>query len=452
MITMQTCVAASRLCVPRLRTRNSVVGRISRGGVRSNVAMRGGAGKPGRHTLAGRNVMSRDELHAAGDDQPQVFVSYARKDAERVGVITRLLEDAGASIWRDSERILGGQYFGEEIVHAIAHSRVLLVMCSPHSFESDNVFREVALTWDYHRRYLPVWLTAPVEIPARLRYALVSQQWVEAHSGPPDEWLPRLLKALSAMGVDTRKASPKPASGDRPGGERRPGLRFKPGDRPIAGSDWVLERLLGKGGFGEVWKAHYPHLSSQDPVALKFCLDLDARGRDLLRHEADMVLRAQKQIRSDGIVPLLHAYLNNDPPCLEYPYIEGGTLARLLDECRQSPAGSFTPAQVERIVLQVARIVGPAHRAVPKLVHRDLKPSNVLVERLADGKVKLRVTDFGIGGLAAQPVLERSRSSSSLEGDLSAVLTGAYSPLYASPQQMKRREARSRATTSMPSA
>ena len=52
-------------------------------------------------------------------------------------------------------------------------------------------------------------------------------------------------------------------------------------------------------------------------------------------------------------------------------------------------------------------------------------------------KIKLRVTDFGIGGLAAAPVLERSRSSSSLEGDLSAVLTGAYSPLYASPQQMR---------------
>ncbi len=381
--------------------------------------------------------MSRDDVHAAGTQQPQVFVSYARKDAERVGVITRLLEDAGASVWRDSDRILGGQYFGEEIVHAIAHSRVLLVMCSPHSFESDNVFREVALTLDYHKRYLPVWLTAPIEIPARLRYALISPQWVEAHSGSPEQWLPRLLKALAAMGVDTRKESPTPASGDRPSGERRPGLRFKPGDRPIAGSDWVLERLLGKGGFGEVWKAHYPHLSSQDPVALKFCLDLDARGRDLLRHEADMVLRAQKQIRSDGIVPLLHAYLNNDPPCLEYPYIEGGTLARLLDERRQSPAGSFTPAQVERIVLQVARIIGPAHRALPKLVHRDLKPSNVLVERLADGKVKLRVTDFGIGGLSAQPVLERSRSSSSLDGDLSAVLTGAYSPLYASPQQMK---------------
>ena len=98
-----------------------------------------------------------------------------------------------------------------------------------------------------------------------------------------------------------------------------------------------------------MWKAHNADLPSLPPVALKFCLELDDRSRGLLRHEAEMVLRAQQQIRSDGIVPLLHAYLNNDPPCLEYPYIQGGTLVRLLDECRQS-AGSFTPAQVQRII------------------------------------------------------------------------------------------------------
>ena len=66
-----------------------------------------------------------------------------------------------------------------------------------------------------------------------------------------------------------------------------------------------------------------------------------------------------------------------------------------------------------------------------------MKPSNILVERREDGKIVLRVTDFGIGGLAAQPVLERSRSSSSLVGNMASVLTGSYSPLYASPQQMR---------------
>jgi formylglycine-generating enzyme required for sulfatase activity len=171
-------------------------------------------------------------------------------------------------------------------------------------------------------------------------------------------------------------------------------------------------------------------------VALKFCLDLDKRSRELLRHEADMVLRVQQQLGSDGIVQLLHAYLNNDPPCLEYPYIEGGTLVRLLDEYREE-GGSIPPAAAQRIIERVARIVGTAHRLTPKLVHRDLKPSNVLVERLADRKFKLRVMDFGIGAIAAQPVLDRSRASPSLEGNLSSVLTGAYSPLYASPQQVR---------------
>src|SRR5262245_49554993 len=35
--------------------------------------------------------------------------------------------------------------------------------------------------------------------------------------------------------------------------ERMP--RFKPGDRPVLGTDLVVQELLGVGGFGEVWKA-----------------------------------------------------------------------------------------------------------------------------------------------------------------------------------------------------
>jgi formylglycine-generating enzyme required for sulfatase activity/serine/threonine protein kinase len=381
-------------------------------------------------------------------DKAQVFVSYGSGDAEQVLAIARLLEENGASVWRDGDCVLGGQYYGEEIVHAIAHSRVVLLMCSPHSLQSDNVHREVLLTWDYyHRRYIPVWLTPATEIPGRFRYCLVGCQWIDAHSQPPERWLPQLLRALKAMGVETKDGKLEP--GEAPpaplpmpadafaGGERR-GPRFKPGDRPIRGADWELERLLGKGGFGEVWKAKNPDLPFMPPVALKFCLQLDERSKGLLRHEADMVLRAQHQLRgsanASGIVPLAHAYLNNDPPCLEYPYIEGGTLVRLIEECRQS-TGSLKPAQAQQIIKRIAQIVSAAHRAAPKLIHRDLKPSNILVERRGDGKIVLRVSDFGIGGLSAQPVLERSRSSSLME-NMSSVLTGSYSPLYASPQQM----------------
>ncbi|HEV3259643.1 MAG TPA: TIR domain-containing protein, partial [Gemmataceae bacterium] len=270
--------------------------------------------------------MSAPSPPLAAQTRCEVFISYTGKDAARVVPIAQLLEQAGVSVWRDGDRILGGQYYGEQIAHALGHSRVVLVMCSPESLASDNVHREVLLTWDYyHRRYIPVWIAPPTEIPERFRYCLVGCQWIHAESQPPDCWLPQLLSALKAQGVmpssptgagDTGSHPPSTGMEADPG---RPKLLFKPGDRPIPGADWELRSLLGKGGFGEVWKAYNPQLADQPPVALKFCLHLDERGRQLLRHEANLVLLVQRTVRHEGIVPLLHAYLSNDPPCLEYP-------------------------------------------------------------------------------------------------------------------------------------
>ncbi len=117
--------------------------------------------------------------------------------------LAHLLEANGITVWRDGDRVLGGQYYGEEIAHAITHSRVIMLMCSPHSFQSDNVRREVLLTWEYaHRRYVPVWLSPATEIPERFRYCLAGCQWIDAHSQHQDQWLPQLLKAFRALGVD----------------------------------------------------------------------------------------------------------------------------------------------------------------------------------------------------------------------------------------------------------
>ena len=114
-----------------------------------------------------------------------------------------------------------------------------------------------------------------------------------------------------------------------------------------------------------------------------------------------MVLRAQRQIRSDGIVPLLHAYLNNDPPVPGVPLHRGRHAGRAARRVPRIEPARSRPTQAQRIIQRIAEIVGPAHRATPRLIHRDLKPSNVMVERKADGKVVLRVTDFGIGAIAA---------------------------------------------------
>src|SRR5438094_7954488 len=96
-------------------------------------------------------------------DPAEVFISYSSRDAEQAVRVARLLESAGVSVWRDGERILGGEYYGEKIVQAIKQSRVVLLLCSANSLLSDNVHQEVKLTWDhFHRRYLPLWLIPPM--------------------------------------------------------------------------------------------------------------------------------------------------------------------------------------------------------------------------------------------------------------------------------------------------
>jgi len=83
--------------------------------------------------------------------------------------------------------------------------------------------------------------------------------------------------------------------------------RFKPGDRPLPGGNWKLEKLLGVGGFGEVWKAHHAELPNI-AVALKFCLDPEA-GAALL-NEAKNLNHLLKAGHQAGIVQLKNAYLS----------------------------------------------------------------------------------------------------------------------------------------------
>jgi serine/threonine protein kinase len=212
--------------------------------------------------------------------------------------------------------------------------------------------------------------------------------------------------------------------------------RFQPGDRVAGLGDWELVDLLGVGGFGEVWKARHVYFDGIAPVALKFCLDGTARDR-LLKHEAAVLNQVMRQGRHAGIVPLLDAALSTDPPCLKYEYIEGGDLTGLVRDWQQGTAGARWE-MATKVILQIAQVVGYAHRLSPPIVHRDLKPANVLVQRSTLGDYVLRVTDFGIGGVAALPALREARQGTTTRGDLiGTALRGSHTPLYASPQQMR---------------
>jgi formylglycine-generating enzyme required for sulfatase activity len=212
---------------------------------------------------------------------------------------------------------------------------------------------------------------------------------------------------------------------------------FRPGQQPMPGVDWELEELVGIGGFGEVWKARHKFQKNRPPVALKFCLD--PASAPALRNEAGVLDRVMQHGRHAGIVPLLHTYLSADPPCLEYEYVEGGDLAGLIQDLHAQ--GRMTPELANRLFRHLVEIIAHAHRAESPIVHCDLKPANVLVRRGADGRISLRVTDFGIGGLAvAQAARETKQPTRSRQELLTEAVRGAYTPLYASPEQMLRRK------------
>jgi ribosomal protein L7/L12 len=208
--------------------------------------------------------------------------------------------------------------------------------------------------------------------------------------------------------------------------------RFRAGDQPIG--NWVLTDLLGMGGFGEVWKAEHPTLKGIPPVALKFCLDPEAART--LRHEAALLSQAMHQSQQPGIVTLRNAWLDHEPLCLEYEFINGGDLCGLLADWQQlEPRRRME--QAGRIIQRLATAVGQFHRLTPPVVHRDLKPANILVQRKGDQKIELRIADFGIGGLAARQEIARTRHGVSRGDLLSSALRGAHTPLYASPQQVR---------------
>ncbi len=202
---------------------------------------------------------------------------------------------------------------------------------------------------------------------------------------------------------------------------------FEKGQRAPGFADWVLEELLGVGGFGEVWKATNPHLP---PVALKYCLCPTAAGT--LRNEADLLGRVVRQGRHPGIVALLNTALSADPPCLMYEYVEGGDLTGLVQQWSGLSVAERAPEALA-LLRQLAEVVAFAHRLSPPIVHRDLKPANVLVQAPS----AVRVADFGIGGIVSAQAVGALGASARTSRTVPTALRGSCTPLYASPQQWR---------------
>ncbi len=144
-----------------------------------------------------------------------------------------------------------------------------------------------------------------------------------------------------------------------------------------------IKDFLGKGGFGEVYRAVGE--SSGKVVAIKL-LPLGSLSSPDSKTALLQEMRAAQQIKHPNVVEVL--FLNDGTssqigPYVVMEYVSGGSLANVLRAGTQIP--------LERAIDMMIDIAQGAKAINEKLIHRDIKPDNVLIEGS-----KLKIGDFGI--------------------------------------------------------
>jgi serine/threonine protein kinase len=149
-----------------------------------------------------------------------------------------------------------------------------------------------------------------------------------------------------------------------------------------------IVEILGQGGMGTVYKAE--HRLMERHVALKV-IDRGLTGNPAVVERFRREVRAAAQLNHPNIVHAYDADQAGDRHFLVMEFVEGQTLARLVEE-----QGPLPVSQACDAIRQAA--LGLQRAADCGMVHRDIKPQNLM--RTPEGVVK--ILDFGLARLVSE--------------------------------------------------
>jgi eukaryotic-like serine/threonine-protein kinase len=191
----------------------------------------------------------------------------------------------------------------------------------------------------------------------------------------------------------------------------------RPPEATLSPGAWLgryrVVSLLGRGGMGEVYRAHDERLGRD--VAVKV-LRSGTRAGPGLQKRFESEAKAVGSLNHPNVVAVFDAGEENGCPYLVTELLEGETLAERLRK------GALAPAAAVEAALGIARALEAAHAV--GVVHRDLKPANVFLT--GDGRIK--VLDFGLAKWTQPEAIAR-------ESTMPGALLGT--PGYMSPEQAR---------------
>ena len=193
-----------------------------------------------------------------------------------------------------------------------------------------------------------------------------------------------------------------------------------PAEGDILEGKYRIERKLGEGGMGAVFRAM--HLLRKAPVALKFMApSMAAIPEAVARFMNEAV--AASEISSDHVVRIHDVCRWDDTPYLVMEYLEGHDVEHEIAAHRQS-GEPIAVGRAVHLVLQILRALQAAHGR--GIVHRDLKPANAFLVTQEGEPDFVKLLDFGI-----------SKRSEDAGVSLTKTNTAMGTPLYMAPEQAR---------------
>src|SRR5438552_968038 len=188
---------------------------------------------------------------------------------------------------------------------------------------------------------------------------------------------------------------------------------------PILDGRFQLEKRLGQGGMGVVFKAR--HIFLKTAHAIKIILpDLVGNDPNLVRRFRQEAMAAAA-IRHQNIIAVSDfGVVRGTMPFLVMEFVHGKSLQDIMSE-----EGAMSPTRAFELMQPICAGIAAAHRQ--KIVHRDLKPLNVMIQEGVPISEGSKILDFG---------LAKIKSGELLGSFIAAQTTGLMgSPFYMAPEQ-----------------